>query len=105
MYANSGDPYQKLCSVVSSLGQLCLSVSHKKDARLKQSILAEMNDRLLSIGSALLRFRGCWMEVFISNQILIEHSVHKQWGPFSDAVFCAVRSGSALFGSVPQKGR
>ena len=45
------------------------------------------------------------MKVFISNQILIEHSVHKQSGPSSDAVFCAVRSGSALFGSVSQKER
>ena len=41
---------------------------------------------------------------YIFIQILIEHSVSKQWRPWSDAVFCRVLSGSTLFAYVTQKG-
>ena len=36
--------------------------------------------------------------------ILIKHSVRKQWRPRSDAAFCSVWSGPALFVFVPQNG-
>ena len=48
-------------------------------------------------------FKGCWMVFFIFGQILIEHTVSKQWRPWSDATFCGVWSGFALFAYVPQK--
>ena len=41
--------------------------------------------------------------IFILN--LIEHTVSKQWRPWSDAAFCGVCSRSALFAHVLQKGR
>ena len=33
--------------------------------------------------------KGCWMVFFIFIQILIVHSVSKQWRPWSDAAFVA----------------
>ena len=45
------------------------------------------------------------MVFFIFIQILIEDSVGKQWRPWSDAAFCRVWAGSALFTYVPLKGR
>ena len=39
----------------------------------------------LSIGSVHFRFNGCWVVVFSFIQTLIEHSVSKQWRPWSDA--------------------
>ena len=36
-------------------------------------------------------------------QIIIEHSLSKQWRPWSDTAFCGVWSGSALFAYIPQK--
>ena len=44
-----------------------------------------------SISTSILRDMGV---VFILIQILIEHSVSKQWLPWSDAAFCGVWSGS-----------
>ena len=44
-----------------------------------------------------------WYFHFI--QILIEHSISKLLRPWSDAAFCGVWSGSALFAYVPQKRR
>ena len=37
-------------------------------------------------------------------KILIEHSVSRQWRPWSDTAFCSVWSGSVLFAHVSQKG-
>ena len=58
----------------------------------------------ISIGrTSLFRILGV-LGVFFFNfiQILIEHSVSKQWKPGSDAASCGVWSGSALFAYVPQ---
>ena len=45
-----------------------------------------------------------WVVFFIFIQILKEFSVSKQWRTWSDAAFCGVWSGFALFAYVPQKG-
>ena len=58
-----------------------------------------------STGLVHFRFKGWWMVFLIFIQILIEHSVSQQWRPWSDATFCGVWSGFALFAYVPQKGR
>ena len=76
MYANYADPDQTPHFVASDLGLLFLPMSHKK---------------------------GCWEVIFIYIQILIEYSVCKQWRPWSDAAFCGIWSGSALFAYVLQK--
>ena len=44
---------------------------------------------------------GCWVVKF--NSIQLKKSVRKQWRSWSDAAFCGVWSGSALFAYVPQK--
>ena len=41
---------------------------------------------------------------FISIKISTEHSVSKQWRPWSDAAYCGVWSGTTLSARVPQKG-
>ena len=56
---------------------------------------------LFSIEPVHFRLKGCWVVSFIFIQILIEHSVRKQWRAWSDAVFCGVWTGSALFAYVP----
>ena len=55
---------------------------------------------LLSTGPVHFYFKGCWMVFFHFSQILIEQSVNTQWWPWSDATFCGVWSGSALFACV-----
>ena len=49
-------------------------------------------------------FKGSCEVFFTFIQILIEHSVSKQWRPRSDDKLYGVWSGSALFLYVPQKG-
>ena len=50
-------------------------------------------------------FEGLYGGILHFIQISIEYSVSKQWRPWSDATFCGVWSGSALFSYVTQKGR
>ena len=52
-------------------------------APLLYPIYVEWNFPPLSIGLVHLSFKGCWVGFNI--QILIEHSISKQWRPWSDA--------------------
>ena len=51
---------------------------------------------------SVLRVVGWYFFIFI--QILIQHSVSKQWRPRSDVAECGIWSGSVLCANVPQKG-
>ena len=77
-----------------------------KETSLKWPLYAEWNFPVSSIGPVHFRLKGCCVFLFvffIFTQIFIEHSVSKQWRPWSDATFWGVWSGSALFAYVPPK--
>ena len=63
-----------------------------------------MDFPLLSIGPVHFSFKGCWVVFFSFIQILKDNSASNQWRTWSDAEFCSVWSGLALFADVPQKG-
>ena len=64
-----------------------LFISAKND---NLPICDKWNSPLVSSGPVHFHFKGCWVLFFIFFQILIEHSVSKQWRPWSDAAFCGV---------------
>ena len=49
-------------------------------------------------------FGGVWHTFFIFILFRIDVPVSKQWSPWSDAMFCGVWSGSALFAYIPKMG-
>ena len=65
--------------------------------------LGQMEFPTLIIWTSL--FQGLWVvgRYFHFIQILIEHSLSKQWNSKSDAAFCDVRVGSVLFEYVSPK--
>ena len=46
-------------------------------------------------------FKDSWVVICNFIQIIKEHYVSKWWGTWSDAAFCGLCSGSALFADVP----